>query len=319
MNLAVLRRLGGVALPALLLACAGPPKSGLQKTLPARVPLAVVVTAEIEGSQLGLPLRAPRGLASGSHGTVYVADAGNDRLLKLDSAMKAVAEIGGRGGAWGLLNRPTFLTMDNNLNLLVVDEGNRRVARFDNRLNYVDEIPFTDEDDLLKFGYPAGVAVNEFGEVWVTDGEKDRVAIFDHIGRFDRFVGDLGYTGGQLDEPGEIVYSREGSMFVCDVGNRRLVAYDSYGSLARRIPLDDLAAPTAMALDEAGFWIVDREQAVLQLRDHEGRLLFDAGSQLPGTARSMAGPSDVTLLSGDRLLVADTGNDRLLVCRLVYE
>ena len=25
--------------------------------------------------------------------------------------------------------------MDNNLNLLVVDEGNRRVARFDNRLN----------------------------------------------------------------------------------------------------------------------------------------------------------------------------------------
>lgn len=313
-----LRRL--LVLTALVaLSCGRPQRGSIEAPLPARRPLAIVVEKEISGVVLGDRLKEPFGLAVDFKGYIYVSDAGNNRLVRFKPDFTPDREIGGYGSAGGLLNRPSFLTFDNGLNLMVSEEGNRRVSRYNTRLNFVDELAFYDAHDPLKFGYPSGVAFSDYGETWVADREKGRVAIFDNIGRFNRFLGDFGYSGGQLSSPEEIVKDGDRGFVVCDAANGRLVVYDGFGNHVEEISASEFDYPVAAAVGAGNLWVLDGSTGKVFCLDGKGAIVFRAGPALPGGSISLKGPSDILFLSDDLLLLSDTGNNRLLVCRVLYE
>ena len=329
-----------ILLPAaMLLGCGGAHKGELAESLPTSAPRAVVVDTVIEGRILGQPLRAPYGVAVDFRGNVYLTDAGNHRLLSFTPELVPRSEVGGYGGDAGLLNRPGFVTVDNGLTLLVADRGNLRLARYNATLTFVNEISLLDFDDLGEFGEPSGVALSGYGEVWVADRDRNRLAVFDNIGKFDRYIAGYGYFGGQASTPGQqtetkddgfyhsggqvstpekLVEAPDGGFYVCDAGNGRVSLYDQYGNYLRSLGQGIVGFAVAAALDKnRRLWVLDGDEGRLMCLTLSGKLLFESVSQITGLDRPLKGATDLEVLADGRLVVVDSGNNRLVICRII--
>ena len=77
--------------------------------------------------------------------------------------------------------------------------------------------------------------------------------------------------------------------------------------------------PVAAAGDRAYLWVLDQASGSVVCFSRKGRRLAVIQGGLIGTSRALRRPSDLVLLSDGRLLLSDSGNDRLLLCRVVYE
>ncbi|CAF3917916.1 unnamed protein product [Rotaria sp. Silwood1] len=93
-----------------------------------------IIVAGDQGQGNGLTqLSCPRGVVVDQLGTVYVADAGNHRIMLWPNGAKQGSVIFGGNGAGGQSNQlivPIGLSFDRHGNLYVVDFGNHRVQKF---------------------------------------------------------------------------------------------------------------------------------------------------------------------------------------------
>lgn len=283
-----------------------------------QIPQALILEKIISGNILGDILRNPVGLAIDSRGVMYCVDEGNKRVIQFGSDLVPLREFGGPGAAPGLLGKPSFITVDNDLNLIISDEGNQRLSRYNSKLNFVDESPFYDSEDLLKFGYPSGVGITNYGEVWVADYQQNRVAVFDNVGNFDKFVGDFGYTGQQLKNPRKIITDKKKRFIVCDAGNSRLVIYDEYGNFSKAVDNGEFVSPSAAFAAADGIWVLDSKTGMLFFLNNKYESIFSAGPIIPGDEKKLNSPSDIIILPDKKVVISDSGNDRLLVCRVIY-
>ncbi len=300
----------------LLSVCSHPPSNQL-KAVEAIPPGAIVVDTIIDGALFGMPLRKPAGLFLDGNGSLIVCDAGNDRIVRFTSLLKPEIEAGGRGTAGGLFIDPIAGAPDGPLNIRIVDRGNRRICRLDSRLQYVDEIPFSDLDDPLKFGSPAGAAVDKSGQVWVSDKDNNRIAVFSLIGQFDKFVGEFGSSGGGLLNPGKIVVDTHGSYFVSDIGDKRILVFDEYGNYTRMVADPEMKEPSGIFVDASDrLWVIDRADGKIFVYSSRGGRLMATGSPIAGLTMPLKSPADLVVV-GERLVISDSGNDRLVVCRIL--
>ncbi|CAF5009560.1 unnamed protein product, partial [Rotaria sp. Silwood1] len=98
-----------------------------------------IVVAGGQGGGNGLTqLSYPLGVVVDELGTIYVADAGNNRIMRwTKGATQGSVIVGGngRGEQSNQLNRPIGLLFDRHGNLYVVDNGNHRVQKFNMESN----------------------------------------------------------------------------------------------------------------------------------------------------------------------------------------
>lgn len=87
---------------------------------------------DLEGKVLGAleGFDTPSGLVVGPDGSVWVADAGLDRISHFDSGGALLGAWGGRGLGAGELFKPRGLAVDHHGRLVAVDHGNHRVQIF---------------------------------------------------------------------------------------------------------------------------------------------------------------------------------------------
>lgn len=284
-----------------------------------RRPVHLVVEKVLTGKVEGLPLTEPRGLAVDKNYKIVVCDAGNDRLIMLDSSLASVRDRGGYGSHAALMDDPEWVQIDNDLTILVSDPGNRRIARFDQHFNFVDEIKFDDDEDQLKFGRASGMAVTNYGETWIADSERNRIAVFDNVGQFDRFVGDFGYSGGQLRYPEKILIDPDDNFIVCDGGNERIIIYDAYGNFENDYSVPEIEYPISVALQGEYTWVLGNKHGKIACIDSHHDLVALIGPTIPGYDILLKNPFDLILLGNDRLVISDSGNDTLILCRIIFE
>lgn len=276
----------------------------------------LIVERVISGQFLNTSLSEPFGLAASRDGSVYVVDRGSNRVIKFNSEWEVEGQTGGYGLGSESFNRPTYVTVDNALNLFVSDENNRRVVRLDSRLNFVDDVKFKDEADPFKFGYPSGIGATSYGELWVGDRDKNRICLFNNVGKFDRFLGEFGSKEGQLSQPEKIVTYGGGKFYVCDAGHSRILVYDEYGTLISQIASDEFDYPISLAIEKDALWVLDGAASFVLLIDRNGRVQKKFGPMLPGDQTALNKPSDIILMQNGRLLISDSANRRLLLCRI---
>lgn len=309
-----------VVLSGFLCACAPSEQqiSSEQPGNPLVPPLTIIVEKELKGNVLGSVLSEPFGVAVSRDKQIYLSDARNNRVILFDSLLNPIQQRGGFGGGAGQLNYPVYLTLDNDLNLLVAEQGNRRVSFFNSRLDYVSEIAMKDQDEPLRFGAPKGVAVRRGGEVWVSEPDNNRLDVFSAGGIFDRFMAD--YSAGMegVVAPGKLVTIPGGRMIACDAGSRRLVFLDEFGVNRKQIRFSGFEHPVAAAATDDVIWVIDDRKNMLFLFSLEGTYMASYGPSFGGSGVALKNPTDVAVLSRDQLLIVDSGNDRMLLCRIFW-
>jgi DNA-binding beta-propeller fold protein YncE len=262
-------------------------------------------------------LSQPTGITVDPMGNVFIADTGNDRVVKCDREGRFLAEAGGYGWGNGQFNRPTYLDTDNGLSLYVVDAQNKRIQRLDGNLNFVSVIQPQSEGDFLGWGLPEGIAVTNSGEIYVSDTQEDCVVKLDGFLQYEGSFGGFGQGGASLRDPEGICVDENGDVYVADSQNDRVVVFDSFGNALRNMGEGVLQQPGGVAVDGDGqVYVANMGGNGLAVFDAQGQLVTEYQASAPGMANLLR-PTDLKLDRGGRLWVADSGNNRILVFELI--
>ena len=161
-------------------------------------PQAYTVQTIIDGTSLGTtPLREPRDLAVSPGGDIYIADTGNNRILRLSSSFELLQTIDGFWVEedWQTFNAPVALYVTERGRLYIADRDNARLVELTAEGEFVRLIgpPKTDLAGTLpeNFSYrPFKVAVDQGGRIYVlAEGIYEGLLEFDVDGNFRGFLG----------------------------------------------------------------------------------------------------------------------------------
>lgn len=289
-------------------------------------------------------LCSPAGVAVDSAGNLYVADAGNHRVLFYNKPFakgRVADEVFGQYGSFttntanifGLsedtLNAPVRVALDAADNLYIADQANNRV---------------------LEFHTPQAVtAVAGSG-----DATADKV--FGQFGSFSAGAcNSVGVGAHSLCAPAGLTVDAANNLYIADSGNNRVLKFNKplagdtvadkvYGQLgdfgtntcniAAKISTNSLCRPTAVAVDPSGaLYVADQgnhrvlayppsgataNKVLGQFDSFETNTCNSTGGDIypPVNARSLCDPDgiafDSTGSGGPRLYVSDTSNNRVL-------
>ena len=135
------------------------------------------------------------------------------------------------------------------------------------------------------FKGPFGVAVNELGEIVVTDLMNNSVQIFSSDGTYLRSLGRCGNQEGKFYKPTGIVYLNNGNIVVADSLNGRLQVFTGQGEyltqIGRKGNLDhQFDYPWGLSVDSDGNIIVaDSNNKLIKIFTPSGQFLRKFGGE----------------------------------------
>jgi sugar lactone lactonase YvrE len=264
----------------------------------------------------------PRGLFVDSKGRLWMADASAHRVLMFEGA----ATLSNGAPADLVLGQPDFTTpssgtsaikmfaptsvfVDDDDNLWVVEQGNDRVIKFPMVSTLGNGAPATvalGQPNLVtgssgtsatKMTVPGAIVVDGAGRLWVADTNNNRILRFDNaaslatgaaasgvLGQTDFVTGTFGTTAEKIKDPVGLAVDSNGTLYVLELSNHRVLLFHNAAAKA-----DGAAADMVI-----------------------GQPDFVSGG--PGlSARQFNFPNiGITLDTTGRLLVADSGNHRVL-------
>lgn len=276
-------------------------------------PVSLMITAELTSNIFGKPLDGPSAIRQSRDGFVYVIDHGNQRVLKFDEELVALAERGGLGSFKGMFKDPQALALASSGWVYVADAELLSIQRFDSDLNVGDEIVYVNDEDGLKYGRPAGLAVSVDDDVWVVDRDRARIAVFDRFHNFRQFFADYNSGGVRLERPGAAITLPDRRIAVCDTEAGRVVVYDEFGTERFTFGENILREPADIAYDlSRRFWVIDSKLEEALCFSPSGRLLFRSGQLTSASHFRLTRPSGICALDAETLLISDSGANRII-------
>jgi predicted membrane-bound mannosyltransferase/sugar lactone lactonase YvrE len=279
-------------------------------------------------------LNAPRAIAAGQEGDIYVADSRNHRILHIGADGSLLKEWGtfadqqSGNAPIGTFNEPWGVAVGPDGSVYVADTWNHRIQKFtkDGKPltmwgQYGQPSPDLPESRSYFWG-PRGIAVNGQGQVLVADTGNKRIVVFDSDGKYITEFGTAGLDPGQFDEPVGVAVAEDGTVFVTDTWNQRIQSFlpSQDGTLYTPLQQWDVNAWFGQSVDNKPFIAVSKDNHVF-VTDPEGyRVIeFTTDGQFVRTWGDFgAGPQEIGLAAGVAvdpagfIWVTDSGNNRIL-------
>ena len=211
------------------------------------------------GPAVAAALDFPTGVAVDATGNLFIADSLNHRIRRVDTNQVITTVAGGGRGSPGfggdsgpafaaLLNNPTGVAVDALGNVFVADYFNHRIRRVDpqgiihtHAGNGVggyagDGGPAT----VAHLHYPAGVAVDPAGNLFIADSGNNRIRCVAPGGLITTVAGNGGAGGGGQGDGGPatnaVLYAplgvglnARGDLFIADTSNNHVRRVDAQG------------------------------------------------------------------------------------------
>jgi len=276
----------------------------IEQTLSGQSRVTTVVGTGVPGSAAA-QVNNPYGLVIGPDRGLYFCDLDNQRIRRVDLTTKIVKTIAGngergyRGDGGGAteaaLNMPHELRFDRQGNIYIAERDNHVIRKIDLRSSVISTVAGTGTAGFSGDGGPA--------------------------------------TSAMLRQPHSIVFDRDGSLLICDIGNQRIRRLDvvtgkleTYAGTGEAKPTPEgapvagtpLNGPRTLALASNGdLFVALREGNAVYRIDASSKTLHrvagtgqegysgDGGPALRATVR---GPKGLAYSADRRLYVADTEN-----------
>ena len=244
------------------------------------------------------------GIAVDKNGNIYIAMRDNNIVSRVDTHGNMTRFAGtGESGFSGddgkateaRLKIPAGLTFDKKGNLYIADRNNHRIRKVDTR-GIITTVAgngtagFSGDGGKAtqaQLNLPSGVAVDDKGNIYISDRSNNRVRVVDNKGTIttfagnggDRYSGDSGpATKAQLSKPFGLALDKKGNLYIADRENNRVRKVNPQGII------------TTVAGD-GGF--------------------FFMGDNGPSYRASIAGPTGVVVDKNGILYIADRNNNRI--------
>jgi len=256
------------------------------------------------GPAIRAALNTPIGVAVDTAGNLYIADAFNNRIRKVNAA-GIITTVAGNGDAHfsgdhaaatsASLTAPFGVAVDKAGNLYIADTSNQRIRKVDTsgRITTVagnGTESFSGDGGAAtraSLNFPTGVSVDRAGNLFITDQSNHRVRKVSTIGVIttvagngtETFSGDGGAaTSASLNLPIGTAVDAAGTLYVADTSNHRV----------RKVSADGMVT-TAAGNGIAGF----------------------SGDGAAATRATLNLPGGVAVDAAGNLYIADTFNNRI--------
>jgi sugar lactone lactonase YvrE len=245
-------------------------------------------------------LAYPSAVAVDGNGNIYIADTGNNRLLKetLTSGSYTESTI-----STSALSSPSAVAVDGGGSLYVADSGNDRILK---------ETPFSggyveSTVPTSTLANPSALAVDGSGNVYIADTYNNRILVESLV---SGSYSESSIPNGAWSPDG-IAVDGHGNVYIADYGNNRvLVETLSSGNYAEGVlQTSTMAGPSAMVVDGGGnVYIVDAgNNRVL-------KETLSSGSYVESTIQTstLSFPYGLAVAGNGNVFLADTYNGRIL-------
>lgn len=289
----------------------------------------LLLTPELVINESGVPgalegeLSAPRHVAVGPDGRLYVADAGNHRIQVFEADGTFVTAWGSFGEGPGQFNEPWSVAVDAEF-VYVADTWNHRLQKFtlDGDLVGVFGRSGSPADDPASNGLglffgPRDVILYGEDQLLVTDTGNHRIQVLDRDGNFLSQTGSQGGALGQLFEPVGMAFGPNGDLFLADTWNGRIQQFtnDLFAYNEWRVNAwsgNSINNKPYLATDRDGrIYVTDPEGSRVIIFNAAGEYLARFG-QFGNDVNSLNLPNGIFIDGDDNIYIADANNNRIL-------
>jgi sugar lactone lactonase YvrE len=248
----------------------------------------------------------PEGVAVERNGNIYIADQFNNAIRKVDHATGIITTIAGNGttgygGDGGVataavLWHPADVGVDYNGNVYFVDQDNSRMRKITRSTGIITTLAGNGTSGFsgdggpgtaAKLNFPAGIAVDSIGNVFIADFYNSRIRKVDTAGIITTIAGNG--TGGYGGDGGPATAAElydASAVWVDRIG--RVYISDYYNSLIRKVDTSGIIS-TIAGNDTAGY----------------------RGDCGPATAGEIYYPQGVAVDKAGNVYIADFDNHRV--------
>ncbi len=266
-------------------------------------------------------LSEPYDVATAANGNIYIADTGNKDIKVFDPNGKFLYKFGTRGKERGQFLAPTGITITKN-KVYVTDGLTMKVQIFDLTGQYLGDLITANIKNAYGAIRPMGISTDENNNIFLSDIFNHRILKFNDSGQVVLAFGKPGDEKGYLYYPNDVTVDNEGYIYVSDSNNARVQVFDPagkffkvYGDKSKDLEIG-LAITRGVTVDNKGYlYIADAAQSkifVIRADKNKPEPLFNIEGS--GADYPLKMPTGITS-HGNRVIVADTGNHRILVYR----
>lgn len=209
-----------------------------------------------DGASSSAQFNAPRGLAVDDRGRVYVADAGNHRIRRIDPD-GTVSTVAGSTKGYGdgpaleaMFDGPSGIAIDAAGAIFVTESGNHCVRKIQGgQVTTLGQALAGAPGTRYSYKSPAGIALGKGGEIYVADSGNNRVVRILGGTTVEVLAGDV--ATGSVDAAGAAARFNGPYGLALDPAGRLVVA-DWLNHQIRAIALPSLEVSTIAGTGEAG-------------------------------------------------------------------
>jgi sugar lactone lactonase YvrE len=202
------------------------------------------ISGTADGIGTSAQFNMPNGLAFDGGGNLFVADTGNSTIRKITPS-GAVSTFAGTAGSGGYtdgaagsaqFNSPLGIAVATNGDVFVADSGNHCIRRISGGMvsTFAGSPQIWGSADAsgtnAQFNGPVGLAFDTRGNLFVSDANNDTIRKITTGGVVTTFAGAAGVDGSadgvataaRFRSPAELVFDRNGNLFVADSFNQTI-------------------------------------------------------------------------------------------------
>ncbi|HLG51459.1 MAG TPA: flippase activity-associated protein Agl23 [Chloroflexota bacterium] len=268
-----------------------------------------------------LQFNAPKGIAIGPDGNLYIADSQNHRVEVVSPNGTFIRAWGSQGTGAGQFNEPWGIAVAPDGHVYVADTWNHRIQEFDATGHFVRAFGSTPVGqpglNPGQFYGPRAIAIDSQGNLYITDTGNKRVEKFSPTGTFLASFGAPGSDLGSFNEPVGIAIDSQGNFYVADTWNQRIEKFGPDFTPLLSWPVEGWDSQSVtdkpyLAVDRAGHvYVTDPDGNHVLEYSSTGQLIAAWGSS-GSDLSSFQMPTGIAVDDQGNIYVTDSGNNRVM-------